>query len=251
MLGITRPGPICGRAIQRGHRMNDSQCFSNRRRLPAALLPLLLILGAAGPVLAVDGVIEINQASTGGGLNIDQPGSYRLTSDLQPPPGFDSIRITADHVTLDLNGFSIVGDPGSAIADGISVTASDVEVRNGTIHSFSRHGVFAPSFFHFVRVIGVRAMGNTFSGIELQGVGNTVDGCTAMNNGQFGIRAEDGSIIMNSVARQNGLVGLVMDPTTGYRSNIVTENNGGNALPQTAGGIQLGSNICGTDLVCP
>ena len=233
--------------------MNDSQCSPNRRRLPAALLLLLFLLGTVGPVLAVDGVIEINQALTGGFvMPINVSGSYRLTSNLQPLSGVDGIIILADHVTLDLNGFSIVGVPGGGLADGIGVTASDVEIRNGTVQSFGRHGVFAPASYSFVRVIGVRAMNNQFRGIELQGVGNIVDGCTTTNNGIGGIRVGEGSIIMNSVARQNVGLGLIMSATAGYRSNIVTENNGGNANPQTtAAGIQLGSNICGTDLVCP
>ena len=59
------------------------------------LLPLiaLLLLALAGPALAVDGVVEINQTcavqtgcfsgdTAGYPVTITQPGSYRLTSNL-------------------------------------------------------------------------------------------------------------------------------------------------------------------------
>ena len=61
---------------------------------------ILLGLGLATPALAVDGVIEINQArAMAGGItagdnpgfpvNLTESGSYRLTSDLTVAPSFD------------------------------------------------------------------------------------------------------------------------------------------------------------------
>lgn len=245
--------------------MSDPRRIQNgRRHVPAALLSLLLLLGTAGPALAVDGVIEINQAralaggitpgdSGGFPVTINAPGSYRLTGNLlDSPPGFPAIRILTDHVTLDLNGFSIIGDP-TGTDDGIEITGSDVEIRNGSISSFGGRGVFAPLFYSFIRVIGVSVMDNAGSGLELQGDGNIVDGCTARNN-QLGIRVGTGSLVTNSVIRGNtffGLVGLGAPANAGFRSNVITGNNGGDANPQTANGLQLGSNVCGTDLVCP
>ncbi len=38
--------------------------------------------------------------------------------------------------------------------------------------------------------------------------------------------------------------------SSGYRSNVLTENNGGNANPQVSGGTNLGHNLCGFAL-CP
>jgi hypothetical protein len=42
---------------------------------------------------------------------------------------------------------------------------------------------------------------------------------------------------------------LVVD--TGYGNNVLTGNNGGNANPQVFGGIEIGTNVCGTDTICP
>jgi len=64
-------------------------------------------------------------------------------------------------------------------------------------------------------------------------------------------KAFDGSLVTNSVARGNTSLGLVLVGGSGYRSNVLTGNNGGDANAQVSGGFQLGSNVCGTDLVCP
>ena len=110
--------------------------------------------------------------------------------------------VGSDDVTLDLNGFNVIGGGGS-ISDGISfATFKNIEIRNGTMRGFSRNGIFSNITTRYVRVIGVRAIGNTITGIDLQGEGNLIDGCTAISNGS-GFRAFDGSLIVNSVARGN------------------------------------------------
>jgi len=86
-------------------------------------------------------------------VTLSLPGSYRLTSNLTVPVGADGILITAENVTLDLNGFTIKG-PGSCTksASGYTVTCappsyhhgvnvnstglSESVVRNGTVQGF-------------------------------------------------------------------------------------------------------------------
>jgi hypothetical protein len=91
--------------------------------LPLAVA--ILLASAATPAAAVDGVIEINQAAAlAGGITpgdtpgfpvtLSQPGSYRLTGNLDTtglPNAQDVtvIRVTASDVSIDLNGFAIVG----------------------------------------------------------------------------------------------------------------------------------------------
>lgn len=243
--------------------MNRPTRRSNLPVFSAGTLALAVVAAAlSGTAGAVDGVLEINQArAEAGGISpgdgpgfpvfLNAPGSYRLTSDLRIT-GVDAIAITVGDVTLDLNGFNIVGGPG-ALADGVSVQGvQNVEIRNGTIRGFTRHGVFTNAFTHFIRLVGLRVMGNGQTGAELQGQGNLVDGCTAIGNLGSGIRALDSSLVINSVARDNTFWGLSLGPTTGYRSNVLTGNNSGNANAQVGGGgLQLGSNVCGSDLVCP
>ncbi len=97
----------------------------------------------------------------------------------------------------------------------------------------------------------MRAYANAISGIDFQGQGNLVDGCTVLNN-NTGLRVLDGSLVINSVARGNTSFGLFVGPNAGYRSCVLTGNNGGDANAQVGGtGFQLGSNVCGSDPVCP
>src|ERR1700682_4504928 len=65
-------------------------------------------------VFAVDGVVLINQSTVlaAGGFpyRITQPGSYKLSGNLQAKDqNTDVIEISSDNVTIDLNGFSITG----------------------------------------------------------------------------------------------------------------------------------------------
>jgi hypothetical protein len=216
---------------------------------------------SAGTAHAVDGVIEINQTKViagsitpGDAANfpaaLTVSGSYRLTSDLTAPAGVDGISVTASNVTIDLNGFTIYSG-GGGVADGISVpSVRNVEIKNGTVIGFSRSGIFTNGTTHHIRVIGVRAIANATIGIDLQGESNTVDGCQVLNNGT-GIRVGLSSLVINTVVRGHPFLGLVMTSTAGYGSNVLTGNNGGDANPQVSGGFQIGTNVCGSDTICP
>lgn len=127
----------------------------------AVKISLLGLLFAAQAV-AVDGVIEINQASAVAGgitsgdaagfpVTLDAPGSYRLTSNLTPA-GSDTnvIEIDSVGVNLDLNGFVILGGTtcsaslirpnvtgctlaGAAVHGIAGNSIGSVEIRNGSI----------------------------------------------------------------------------------------------------------------------
>ena len=78
---------------------------------------VLLFLTLVTPALASDGVLEINQTcaletgcfvgdSAGFPVTITAPGSYRLTSSLNPT-GASVILIGSSRVQVDLNGFGL------------------------------------------------------------------------------------------------------------------------------------------------
>jgi hypothetical protein len=72
-------------------------------------------------------------------FTIDTPGSYYLTGDLTSTG--HGIIVEADHVTIDLNGFSLIGSD-SGIYSGIyMVERSNVEIRNGTVTGFKGGGI--------------------------------------------------------------------------------------------------------------
>jgi hypothetical protein len=67
-------------------------------------------------------------------VKITKSGSYILKSNLAPPLNVDAIDISANNVTIDLNGFSISATPTSASVWAISAfTSSGVIVRNGQV----------------------------------------------------------------------------------------------------------------------
>jgi hypothetical protein len=232
----------------------------------SAVASLLAAAGLfTGVANAVDGVVQINQArALAGGVTasdtpgfpvtIDAPGSYRLTGALAVPADQHGIVFSADEVTLDLNGFAIVSAGGPLLRSGVRIGSQlRAEVRNGLIRGFSQHGVDASGVSSGVRLLDVRSVGHGSRGFSLVGYGSLVDRCEASANGTDGIRVSPGSLVQHSVARGNGGFALRI-AGSGYRSNVFTENNGGNANPQVAeqsDAENLGANYCGTDALCP
>src|SRR5262245_58659019 len=92
-----------------------------RRLSLLALAAVDAALALPGLALAVDGQVLITQArALAGGVTagdtpgfpvtISEPGSYKPGSNLIVPDGnTDGIVITTSHVTIDLNGFAILG----------------------------------------------------------------------------------------------------------------------------------------------
>lgn len=124
---------------------------------------LTILLAFAPAALAVDGTVLINQSTitnsltgcpTGGHfpIIICQAGSYRLSSNLTVPDGnTTAIQISADDVTLDLNGFSILGPvvcsgfpltctPNHGSGIGMTSTNFFVTISNGVVRGFGSSG---------------------------------------------------------------------------------------------------------------
>src|SRR6266851_8204448 len=105
------------------------------------LAAIVLLAAPAHQASAMEGVIEINQAKVAaqGGFpfTINHPGSYRLTGSLNPGHR-DAIEVFASPVSIDLNGFSIIGDAGN-IGSGILAgqNVGDVAVSNGSVRGMS------------------------------------------------------------------------------------------------------------------
>ena len=183
---------------------------------------------------AADGVIEINQAivEANGGFPyvISEPGSYILTGNLTvPDENTSAIEVQARYVTLDLNGFAIIGpvqcteENGSVTCSpqgtGAGVLAPDAfptVVRNGSVRGMGFAGVFIFSG----RVEGIRALENGNHGIFLQESG-VVRGCLAELNGQAGIIVFDGAgLVEHSIARFNPDGGIILQGFGVVRGNV-------------------------------
>lgn len=242
--------------------------------LPASrnhLAPAILFAAAIffAPIAnATDGVIEINTARAAEGgvtsgdtagypVTISQPGSYRLTSDLNRSKSSSDIAstilVTADDVTIDLNGFrirctqrAIIGplSSGSGVSantiviagptpcnyqvangDGIGGEGANLTVMNGTIWGMPNDGIDA-------------------------GKGTLIVNVRAIANGEQGIGVDDGSNVRDSVMRENGRHGLrnFGDHHSGYGGNTISEN--GATVVGKLFETPPNSNVC-DDSYCP
>lgn len=181
---------------------------------------LAILAAIATPAYAVDGVVLINQAAALNGnvtpsdaagfpVTISVPGSYRLSSNLIVPDGnTTAIEVLVSEVTIDLNGFSIigascigVGAPCNPAGTGAGIEApffvDNVKVSNGTIRGMGGNGITLLGFSHFVE--RVHAKDNGGVGIIAGGV---VDHCDARDNGSDGISAN--SVIASSARGNRG-----------------------------------------------
>ncbi len=136
---------------------------------------------------------------------ITEPGSYYLTENLSPNANIgDLILIDADHVTLDLRGFSLInkpnGDSNLYALRGISVNTgiSGARIMNGFTFDFWR-GISASTAIA-TSVESVHALGATTDGRYgiCVGEASIVRNCTAADLQEIGITADDGSLIIGS-----------------------------------------------------
>ncbi len=171
----------------------------------------------AAPALAVDGVLEINQACVATGcfpgdapgfpVRIPAPGSYRLTSD------------------LDVTGEPIPQD----------VTAIEIPFTSNVRIGLNSYSI----------IVGNIARGNGAEGIKV--TASIERGNAADENGAAGIDALGGSTVIGNRASFNTGAGIQLIGGSGYTDNVVTKNTGGTIV----GGVEMGTNVCNTDTTCP
>jgi hypothetical protein len=250
-----------------------------------AVLTFVLIPAWA---FAVDGVVLINHASVmaSGGYPymITQPGSYRLSGNLTVPNSTEGIRIVTDNVTIDLNGFAIIGSrvpPGDGIVAGTDAPAQgyyNITIRNGTIRGMGNDAIHILG--DNVVVEDVRVRDNIASGIVVRTPGFILPNVTTppqrtliirhntiQSNGSYGIKAFGGLITDNTL--NDGNVGIAVLQGSGVVArNVVSDNNFGldlaatggvsyygntlfnNAVQVSGAGTNLGQNLC-TPAPCP
>ena len=130
---------------------------------------------------------------------IDQSGSYILTSDIVAPGGYtgSGIEIRIGNVSLDLNGFNVVGVTGSGA--GIDVTGSRVNlaISNGLVRSWGGKGIKAGND-NAVQVKDLHVINNGTGALDhgiAVGTYSTVVRCVARFNAGDGINTSDGAVV--------------------------------------------------------
>lgn len=234
------------------------------------LLALLLAIPLAAN--AVDGVLEINQlcaesigcfdGDTGGfPVTITDPGSYRLTSNLDVsnlsnPENRTAIDVNTENVSIDLNGFSIIGPvsctgtpvtsctPSGGNGDGIQTSSSTtayVVIKNGTIRGMGNEGI---SCSRNCNVSNVTAINNGAAGFSNANgdsifrnnnafrngtdgffVNGLIEGNSSFANGDDGIFTNPGSRVLHNQSEDNAGDGIRCF-TCNLINNVVRNNSG-------------------------
>jgi parallel beta-helix repeat protein len=185
---------------------------------------------------AVDGVLVINEECAAGSgcfpgdapgypVTVTAGGSYLLTSNLQGQTGLAGIELATSDVTLDMNGFQLIGTSGTL--HGITttnqpLTRSNLRLVNGVIRNWGGSGVdFAAGQNVFIEdVKSSNNGGDGFHSLEL----TTFTNCVARGNGGDGFRTEGHTAIVRGVLAQSNTQGIQV----GNRSIVVesvSENN--------------------------
>ncbi len=165
--------------------------------------------------------------------------------------------IIADDVTIDLNGFAIIGSAGG-VGNGISSSNSEVTVRNGSITGMGGNGIVLGNN---ATVADVLAIGNGGNGIEIGNAGLVTHSTVSSNVGVGIFVTGSGSAVVENSVYSNGSYGLQLeDISSSFARNVFLGNKGNSRIgslvpPQVApasSGIQfqMGSNVCNGD-ACP
>ncbi|MHC4255866.1 MAG: right-handed parallel beta-helix repeat-containing protein [Planctomycetota bacterium] len=137
---------------------------------------------------------------------IDQSGSYYLTGNIYGETDKHGILITADDVTVDLNGYSLIG-MGKAVGtseQGISASGYRVTILNGSVSQWISSGITLGGRSNIVK--NVKASENGIDGISV-GFHSTITNCVARNNGN-GIITNKCSVVNGCSAYSNDNKGI-------------------------------------------
>ncbi|MHC4394505.1 MAG: right-handed parallel beta-helix repeat-containing protein [Planctomycetota bacterium] len=182
---------------------------------------------------------------------ISSAGSYYLTADRYAND--DGIRVDVDNVTIDLNGYNLIG---SAINNGVYMRMkNNVEIRNGTVRNFDRGIYESDTSGKNHRIINVRAASNDLDGIHLKGSNHLVKDCTVSGNGTsasidvYGIYVGIGSTVTGNTTHNNGtsasatVIGIYACGSGCTVTGNTSHNNGGNGI-DTYPGCTITGNTC-------
>ncbi len=208
----------------------------------------VIVCAAAAPVHA-DGVIDISQTISTTGLGgcdtagfpvtLCASGSYRLISNLTVPSGRNGIDLSANEITIDLNGFTIAGSTGAGIGiNGLNSYADGIIITNGSVEDMNS-GIYLVG--DYVQVKGVNVSENGGTGLYA-GYSSIVQEVTATLNGGSGIVVGAGSVVTDSAASNNTGDGIVGNGVGVLISDNASYFNGGDGI-ETRNGSSVTNNV--------
>lgn len=175
----------------------------------------------AGPVTSsyktlseVEPRTAVNATNTPGDVEaiyvISASGSYYLSGNITGTSGKKGIKITASNVTLDLNGFSMIG--GGVADDAINTpvfpATQNIIIRNGNILNWVKEGVDA-YYTSNCRIENVQVASSLNGYGIITGPGSSIAGCNVRGSGA-GIVTTDGCTVTQCTAYGNTGAGFLI-----------------------------------------
>ena len=199
-------------------------------RTPLAAALLALAMSSVVPPALADQILLTHAKALNGTIPGDAPGypitikksgSYKLDGNLKPTAGKHGIKVTAYDVTIDFAGFTLHGN--NAAKTGIWGDKHSLTVKNGTISSFTEHGMHGTGSFWMIDTM--RIVGNQQNGIYATGGSWTIANSQIVGNGQYGILASSAGpiLIRNNIVSGNGHTGISAAKAH-IESNMIADN---------------------------
>ena len=203
---------------------------------PGAPAPTMKTLTEVEPRIAV-------QTLTGDATSqflISQPGSYYLSGNINGVSGKSAVAINADNVTLDLDGYALIGVAGATNGVEIRGTRNQVIVQNGTVRGFSAGGVIATGTMTNARFDSL-SIHNISAGRGISiptGEGSQVRDCgvTLVGGGGIVLSSNSGQVencVVNGCTSAVSIDGIVAATVTGCSVFSVSSSTSSSAQPVT------------------
>jgi len=158
-----------------------------------------------------------------GNYTITNPGSYYLTENLMGQPPVTGLVVNASNVTIDLNGYSLIGStntsPNNAPGIAVATDAHNVVICNGGIELW-QSGIIGLGTNLTVR--NIHCSNNAFDGLRA-GKFSQISDCFFNYNLRDGVFVDNNSLVESVVANTNGY-GIVVG-TNSLVKNCVSGNN--------------------------
>jgi parallel beta-helix repeat protein len=171
---------------------------------------------------------------------ITNSGSYYLTTNIVGVSGKSGIFITANNVTLDLNGFALLGVPGSVAGIQVSGLCTNVIVRNGNMSGWGSGGVNVAGSTSYNLVFDRLNLSVNSSSVGINAYNALISGCT-VNGGSDGIIAVKSDVRDCSI---NGSANAGILVNYGTVSGCLVQDCVGAGIYVNAPGCQIIGNTC-------
>ena len=204
-------------------------------------ISIIMLVICTGLIWAGDGQIDIAYLP----FTISSSGSYVVVKDLSlSTQDTNGIVISADNVTLDLNGHSLTGPGNSTGTSGsgiyIESTRCNIAIHNGTVLNWRQTGINGANSANS-QFENLRCYNNGFRGLFAGSISRVV-GNTCYQNLDAGIITGNGCYINGNACSYNGNCGLNAGLGSIVSGNSCTNNTTEGIY--AGAGCQISNNSC-------